>query len=143
MFIGEYEHTIDEKGRVSVPIKFRDRLTLGAILTRGLDGCLWLYPKEDWLKIAEEINKLPITQKNARSFARFILSGAVEVRPDKAGRINIPKYLQQYANINDKVITAGMSDHLELWSGKSWSDFKKEMEENSEEVAEKLSEIGF
>lgn len=143
MFIGEYEHTIDEKGRVSVPVKFRDSLAVGAVLTRGLDGCLWLYPKEEWMAVAEEIAKLPITQKNARSFSRFILSGAVEVKPDKAGRINIPKYLQSYANITDKVVAAGMSDHLELWSAKSWNDFKTEMEASSEEVAEKLTEFGF
>lgn len=143
MFIGEYQHTIDEKKRVSVPVKFRGELAQGLVLTRGLDGCLWIYPKDEWQILAEGVGKLPITQKNARSFARFVLSGAMDLSMDKAGRINIPKYLEDYAGIKSKVVIAGMYNRLELWSEETWKNFKSEMENNSEEVAENLAEIGF
>ncbi len=143
MFIGEYQHTIDEKGRVSVPVKFRAELASGCIVTRGLDGCLWLYPDSEWQKIASNIAELPLTQKDARSFSRFILSGAMEVKIDKNGRINLPKYLADYAGIKSKVVVAGMYNRLELWSEQAWQDFRAKMEENSEEVAENLANIGF
>lgn len=141
MFIGEYSHTTDEKGRVSVPVKFRAEMASGCVLTRGLDGCLWLYPAKEWERIAEGISKLPITQKNARSFGRFILSGAMDLKLDKAGRINIPKYLLDYAGIRSKLVVAGMYDRLELWSEESWKSFKEGMEQNSEEVAENLASL--
>ena len=128
MFIGEFSHTVDEKGRVSVPVKFRDSLAAGCIVTRGLDGCLWLYSKEDWDKIATEVAGLPLTQKNARSFSRFILSGAMDVRLDKTGRVNLPKYLTDYAGIKSKVVIAGMYNRLEIWAEGTWNEFKKEME---------------
>lgn len=143
MFIGEFSHSIDEKGRLSVPVKFRADLAVGCVLTRGLDGCLWLYPAEEWQRIAEGVAKLPITQKNARSFARFIFSGAMELKLDKAGRINIPEYLNEYAGVKNKVIVTGMHNRLEIWSEEKWQSFKSEMEENSESVAENLAEIGF
>lgn len=143
MFIGEYSHSIDEKGRLSVPVKFRDRLATGCVLTRGLDGCLWLYTEEEWGRIADEVSKLPITSKNARSFSRFILSGAMDVKLDKVGRIIIPKYLSDYAKMKSKVVITGMHNRLELWADENWNTFKKEMEDNSDEVAENLAEIGF
>ena len=143
MFIGEYQHTIDDKGRVSVPVKFRDDLAKGSVLTRGLDRCLWLYSQSEWERIAEGVSKLPVTSKNARSFARFVLSGAMDLKLDKAGRVNIPKYLADYAGIKGRVVVAGMYNRLELWAEENWNAFKKEMEDNSDEVAENLSEIGF
>lgn len=143
MFIGEYSHSIDEKGRLSVPVKFRADLATGCILTRGLDGCLWVYTLEAWEKIAEDVTALPITQKAARSFSRFVLSGAMDLVLDKAGRINIPKYLNDYAGIKNKVVVTGMHNRLEIWAEEKWSKFKAEMEENSDEVAEGLENIGF
>ncbi len=143
MFIGEYSHNVDEKGRLSVPVKFRGALASGCVLTRGLDGCLWLYTNEEWQKIAEEVARMPITQKNARSFSRFILSGAMDLGIDKAGRINLPKYLNDYAGIKSKVVITGMHNRLEIWSQEKWISFKEEMEKNSDEVAENLAEIGF
>jgi MraZ protein len=142
MFIGEYQHSLDDKGRVSVPAKFRARFSDGIVLTRGLDGCLWLYPKSEWDKLAERISELPITQKNARSFSRFILSGAMELSLDKIGRINIPKYLSDYAKIKSKVAMTGMHNRVEIWSEEAWEAFSQEMEEKSDEVAENLSELG-
>ena len=142
MFIGEFQHSIDEKGRLSVPVKFRPDLSIGLVLTRGLDGCLWLYPIGKWQGIVNEVAKLPFTQKNARSFSRFILSGAMDLKIDKAGRIILPKYLADYAGIKSKVVVIGMNDRLEIWSENRWQSFKEEMEENSDEVAENLSSIG-
>ncbi|PIS07888.1 cell division/cell wall cluster transcriptional repressor MraZ [Candidatus Berkelbacteria bacterium CG10_big_fil_rev_8_21_14_0_10_43_13] len=143
MFIGEYSHSIDEKGRLSVPVKFRADLATGAVLTRGLDGCLWLYTVEEWQKIADEVSALPITQKKARSFSRFVLSGAMDLNLDKAGRINCPKYLNDYAGIKNKVVITGMHNRLEIWAEEKWSKFRDEMEKNSDEVAEELENIGF
>lgn len=128
---------------MSVPAKFRDELAKGLILTRGLDGCLWLYTEAEWAKIAEQVSGLPITQKNARSFGRFILSGAMDLKLDKVGRVNVPKYLADYAGIKSKVVITGMHNRLEVWAEEKWNNFKIEMEGNSEEVAENLAEIGF
>jgi len=143
MFIGEYNHAIDEKGRISLPVKFRSNLALGCVVTRGLDGCLWIYPKDSWEELAQKIAEMPITQKNARSFARFILSGAVECEIDKAGRINLPKFLLEYGDIKQKAVLTGVFNRIEVWADDKWSGFKAQMEENSEEIAENLSEIGF
>jgi len=143
MFIGEFQHTIDDKGRISVPAKFRNKLVDGCVVTRGLDNCLWLYPAEDWSKIAEGASGLPITSRNARSFARFILSGAMEAKLDKAGRVNLPNYLRQYAGIKSKAVLTGVYNRIEIWSEEAWFEFRKGMEENSDEIAEKIEELGF
>lgn len=143
MFIGEYSYSIDEKGRLSVPVKFRSKLSDGCVVTRGLDHCLWLYPIPEWEKMAEELSKLPITQKDARSFARLMLAGAMDLRLDKAGRINLPSYLKNYSEIKSKVVITGMYNRLEIWPEDKWIEFKNKMEEDSEQIAENLSEIGF
>jgi len=128
---------------MSVPAKFRDELAKGLILTRGLDGCLWLYTETEWEKIAEQTSQLPITQKKARSFGRFLLSGAMDLKLDKIGRVIVPKYLADYAGIKNKVVVIGMRDRLEIWAEDKWNDFRVEMENNSDEVAENLAEMGF
>jgi len=143
MFIGEYRHTIDEKGRTSIPSKFRAELASGCVVTRGLDRCLWVYPIQEWQNLAEKIADLPITQKNARSFSRLMLAGAADVVLDRVGRINLPSYLREYADIKKEVAIVGVYNRIEIWPADSWLNFKKEMEENSAEVAENLSEIGF
>jgi len=143
MFIGEYRHTIDDKGRTSIPSKFRGELASGCVVTRGLDKCLWIYPQAEWQNLAEKIADLPITQKNARSFSRLMLAGASDVTPDRVGRINLPGYLREYANIKKDVVVVGIYNRIEIWPAEEWMNFKKEMEENSSETAETLSEIGF
>lgn len=143
MFIGEYSYSIDEKGRISIPVKFRSKLLEGCIVTRGLDRCLWVYSTEEWQKISEQIASLPITQKNARSFSRLMLAGAMDLNLDKAGRINLPGYLKEYSGIKNKVVICGMYNRLEIWPEDSWKEFKKGMEENSEEIAEQIEEMGF
>ena len=142
MFIGEYQHSLDDKGRVSVPVKFRADLANGCVLTRGLDGCLWLYSIDEWQKLADSVSALPITSKNARSFGRFILSGAMDLKIDRAGRINLPKYLADYAGMKTKIVITGMYNRLELWAENKWKEFESKMEENSEEVAEQLTALG-
>jgi MraZ protein len=143
MFIGEYSYSIDDKGRISIPVKFRGKLSEGCVVTRGLDHCLWLYPLDEWEKLAEELAKLPITQKDARSFSRLMLAGAMDLKIDKIGRVNLPGYLKEYAGIKSKVVITGMYNRLEIWPEEKWGEFKKNMEENSEQIAENLSEIGF
>ena len=140
---GEYSYTIDEKGRLSVPVKFRVKLLDGCVVTRGLDHCLWVYSLEEWQKIAEQIASLPITQKNARSFSRLMLSGAMDLKLDKAGRVNLPTYLKEYSKIKSKVVVCGMYNRLEIWPEDGWKEFKKGMEDNSEEIAEQIEELGF
>lgn len=143
MFIGEYSYTIDDKGRLSLPLKYRSKFLSGCVITRGLDHCLWIYTQEEWEKLAEQIGTLPITQQNARSFSRLMLSGAIDLLPDKVGRVNLPSYLKKYAGIKNKVVVAGVYNRLEIWPEESWESFKEGMEKDSDEIAEKLSEIGF
>ncbi|MFA5158361.1 MAG: division/cell wall cluster transcriptional repressor MraZ [Patescibacteria group bacterium] len=143
MFIGEFKHSIDEKGRVSLPAKFRAELASGCVVTRGLDKCLWIYPMNEWQKLAEKISELPLTQRNARSFSRLMLAGATDAELDRVGRINVPGYLRDYANIQKDVVIVGIYSRIEIWPADVWADFKKQMEESGDEIAENLSEIGF
>lgn len=142
MFIGEYSHNLDDKNRLSIPAKFRANLAGGCIVTRGLDHCLWVYPKQVWQDFAEKLSTLPITSKDARSFSRLMLAGASEAELDKNGRMLLPKYLLTYANIKEKVSINGLYNRIELWPDEAWNNFKQEMEDNSEEIAEQLSELG-
>ncbi len=142
MFIGEYQHSLDEKNRLSIPVKFRSSLSDGCVITRGLDKCLWIFTKVKWQEFAEKISELPITQKNARSFSRLMLAGAIECEMDKSGRVLVPRYLLDYAGIKSKVAINGLYDRIEIWPELSWQEFKKDMENNSEDIAEQLSELG-
>ena len=142
MFIGEYRHSIDQKGRLAVPVKFRKALELGAIVTRGLDGCLYLYPAEAWNVVAEKLAKLPMSQSNSRAFARLMLAGAMDVVLDKQGRIVLPDYLRNYATIGKDVVVAGLYDRLELWDKATWETYKKRTEKDSGEIAETLGALG-
>jgi len=138
MFIGEFTHSVDDKGRLAVPIKFRGALAQGVVITKGLDGCLFLYTKEEWNKVAEKINAMPISQGNARAFARLMLGGAMDSLPDKQGRINLPKYLMAYAGIKSSVIVAGLVNRLEIWDSKAWQEYKAKTEKDAEKMAEEL-----
>ncbi len=109
MFIGEYVHNVDDKGRLAIPSKFRTDLKKGAVVTRGLDSCLFVYTKKEWLELAEKLSKLPISQSKSRAFSRLMLAGAMDVDLDSQGRINLPDYLQEFANLDKKVVVAGLS----------------------------------
>ncbi|MCX6714695.1 MAG: division/cell wall cluster transcriptional repressor MraZ [Candidatus Uhrbacteria bacterium] len=142
MFIGEYKHSIDEKGRLAIPIKFRADLSKGAVVTRGLDTSLFLFPKEEWDKLAAKLASLPLGQSNSRAFARLMLAGAMDVEVDKQGRVMLPEYLRVYAGLQKSVIIAGLYTRLELWDETSWNAYKSKMEEDAESVAEQLGELG-
>jgi MraZ protein len=142
MFIGEYNHSLDSKGRLAVPAKFRVSLKKGAVVTKGLDNCLFLYSKEQWQKMAEKLGALPTAQAKARAFARHMIAGAMDVEFDSQGRITLPEYLRNFASLNKKTIIAGLYNHLEIWDEEAWNRYKKQAEKNSNEIAESLSDLG-
>lgn len=142
MLIGEYKHNLDPKKRLAVPAKLRKDLGERAVLTRGLDNCLFLYPEEEWQKVTARLSQLPVGQGNARSFFRLMLAGAVEVELDQLGRILVPDYLKQYAGLNQHVVIAGVYNRLEIWDEEKWENYKKEVEKNTDMIAEKLGELG-
>lgn len=141
MFMGEYHHSIDNKGRMIVPSKFRDDLGEMFIITRGLDQCLFGYPLSEWALIEEKLKGLPLTKKDARAFTRFFFSGATESELDKQGRINIPAPLLQYAKLEKECVVLGVSNRIEIWSKQIWEDYFSESEESFAEIAENM--IGF
>lgn len=142
MFIGEYKHNMDSKGRVAVPSKFRTKLSGGAIITRGLDYCLFLFSLKEWEVLAQKLMALPLAQANSRAFVRLMLAGAMDALPDQQGRILIPDYLRQYAGLKKEVVIAGLYNRIELWDDAKWQEYKKKTESASDEIAEKLSELG-
>lgn len=140
MFIGEYLHTIDNKNRVAIPAKFRNLLK-GAVVTRGIDTCLVLYPRKEWEVLAGKIAAMPSSKAKNRIFSRLQLAGAMDVKIDKQGRIVLPDYLKKYARLNKKIAIAGLYDRLEIWDSSRWEAFKRTSEKESSEIAETLSEL--
>lgn len=142
MFIGEYAHTIDDKGRMAIPAKFRPELSNGAVVTRGIDHSLFLYTMDEWKLLAEKLARLPISQKNSRAFARLMLAGAMDVKIDSQGRIVIPDYLREYASCKKEVVIVGLYNRLEIWDKEIWTAYKKETENSSQDIAEQMGELG-
>jgi len=142
MFIGEYKHTIDIKKRLAIPSKFRKNLKGKAVITRGLDGCLVVYPIKEWGEMARKLESLPTSQADARNFARIMLSGASEVDLDKLGRILVPDFLKDYASLKKSVAILGISNRIEIWDEEKWQKFKKKTEMAVGDIAEKLKELG-
>ncbi|MCX8016104.1 MAG: division/cell wall cluster transcriptional repressor MraZ [Patescibacteria group bacterium] len=142
MLIGEYHYNLDNKGRLAIPAKLRNELGGSVIVTRGLDTCLFIYPKKEWDLLLQRLNNLPLTQANSRAFSRFMLAGAVEAEIDQQGRILIPEYLRQFAKLNKKVIIAGINNRLEIWDENSWNDYRIKTEKEVNDIAEKLIEFG-
>lgn len=138
MFMGEFHHNIDDKARLVLPSKFRYELGETFILTRGLEGCLFVYSKSEWDLLVDKLKKLPFTKKDARAFLRFFLSGATECTFDKQGRIAIPSPLASYAKLKKECVVIGVNDRLEIWSENSFDKFFSENEENISELAESL-----
>ena len=141
MFLGEYQHSIDEKGRLIMPARFREQLGEKFIITRGLDGCLFVYPMEEWQKLATEVQNLPLAKRDARTFTRILFSGATEAECDRQGRVSLPASLREYANIQKDVVTIGVSDRIEIWSDQLWQEINSTAGERFEELAEKLEGI--
>lgn len=142
MLIGEYEHTLDEKKRVSLPKSFTKELGKKMVLTRGLDNCLFLYPMAGWEQVAEKLRALSFAGADTRGFNRFFLSGAVEVETDGSGRILIPDHHKQFASLKKTVVFAGVSDRVEIWDAAQWKQYKARIEKQADAMAEKLGEIG-
>lgn len=142
MFIGEYTHIIDQKKRLAVPVKFRRRLGRKAVVTRGLDGCLFLYPHKEWQQLAKRLSQLPFSQADVRGFVRVMLAGAMEVELDRLGRILVPDYLKAYAALGKKVVVAGLYNRVEIWDEKKWKQYQKKTEKQVGDMAERLKELG-
>ena len=142
MFIGEYHFTIDNKGRIAIPVKLRKELIKGGVLTRGLDNCLFLFTSQDWEQMAEKIKGLPLSQANSRAFSRLMLAGAMNVELDSQGRILIPEYLRKYSDLTKKIVLTGIYNRLEVWDEKNWEVYKQKTEKESGDIAEKLGDLG-
>ncbi|MFN2483749.1 MAG: division/cell wall cluster transcriptional repressor MraZ [Candidatus Limnocylindria bacterium] len=143
-FTGEFRHSLDERGRVAVPARFRPRLAAGATLARWLDGCLGLFPDDEWLALSEKIAALPVTSPQAREFSRFMFSGAVDADPDRQGRILVPGFLREYAGIGPggEVVVVGSHNRIELWSPDTWQSYRSRIEKDPESLAEHLAGLG-
>jgi MraZ protein len=140
MFMGEYNHTIDAKGRLIVPSKFREALGDTFVVTKGLDGCLFVYDNEEWQAFEEKLRSLPITNKEARQFARFFLAGAAEVEVDKQGRILVPNILREFAQISKDVVLIGVASRIEIWSKERFEGMASF--EDMDEIAEHMAQLG-
>jgi len=142
MLIGEYLHTLDAKKRLSLPAKFRKDVGKKVVITRGLDACLFLFPQKSWDKIATKLSDLPFGQADTRGMSRFILAGAVDTEVDNAGRILVPDYLKDFADLKSRVVLAGVSDRIEIWNEKTWEEYKHRIEKGADQMAEKLGDLG-
>lgn len=138
MFMGEYHHTIDDKGRLIIPAKFREELGDEFVITRGIENCIYAYSKSSWQKIVERLETLPFTKKDARQFVRFFLSGATVVEFDKQGRTNITSLLIHYANIQKECVIIGVGDRLEVWAKEGWNEFFETAQNSMSDIAENL-----
>lgn len=147
MFVGEFSHNIDSKGRIIMPVKFREQLGEHFMITKGLDGCLFVYPMEEWDKVAENLSKLPSNQKNARFLQRTFLSGASEAEPDKQGKVLITQPHREYAQLKKEVIIIGVSKRVEIWDAEAWKKYSMPEESDefmtAEEAAESMEAISF
>lgn len=141
--MGEFQHSIDEKGRMIVPVKFREGLGASFVVTRGLDKCLFVYPMREWETLEEKLKSLPMTRADARSFVRFFLSGATDCELDKQGRILIPGTLRDYATLTKDCVIIGVSSRVEIWSQDLWEQYAASASESFAEIAENLVDLSF
>ncbi|EHI99576.1 Protein mraZ [Clostridium sp. DL-VIII] len=141
MFIGEYQHALDPKNRIIVPAKLRDGLGNKFVITKGLDGCLYAYPLEEWEILENKLKTLPLTNKDARAFVRFFFSGACEIELDKQGRGLIPQNLKEYAGIEKDIVSIGVLSRVEIWSREKWNEYN-ESSIDFDSIAEKMNDLG-
>lgn len=141
MFIGEYNHSLDTKNRIIIPAKFREELGKNFVLTKGLDGCLYVYPKSQWEILQKKLETLPLTNKNARAFVRFFFSGAHELELDKQGRTLIPQNLLEYGKIQKEIVSIGVSNRIEIWSKVKWEEYNNS-NIDYDSIAEQMSQLG-
>lgn len=143
MLIGEYYYSIDGKGRLALPVKFREHLGKEVVVARGLEKCLWIYPKKEWEVWAEKLIKLPLAQANTRAFVRLMMSGAHNVEIDAQGRILVPETLRQDTISGKRVAVIGLYSRIEVWDAEKWQGYQERTEQESADIAEKLGELGF
>lgn len=143
MFIGEYNHSVDTKGRVSLPARFRDDLSANFYITKGLESCLFIYDEEEWKTIDSKMRQLRVTAKAARSFSRLFYGSAQEISTDKQGRILIPNALRDYAEIDKEVVIIGVSNRIEIWDKDKWDDYMATTSVSYEDLAEELEDLDF
>jgi MraZ protein len=141
MFMGEFQHNLDDKGRLIIPAKFREGLGASFVVTRGLDHCLFVYPRSEWERIEAKLKALPFTRSDARAFTRFFFSGATECDLDKQGRITIPNHLREYAQLSRDCVVIGVSDRVEIWGKEMWERYCMESADSFAEIAEKLVDL--
>jgi MraZ protein len=140
MLLGEHEHTIDEKNRLTLPARFRQSFAEGGVVTRGMDGCLYVYSREEWERLlTSQLGSLNPLSRDDRMMQRYFFSGAMEVEPDKQGRVMLPSALIEHAKLGRDVVVAGVYDHLEIWDRSAWRDQMREVEGSAEHVAERLA----
>lgn len=142
MFMGEYTHNMDKKGRLIIPSKLRDDLSEKFVITRGLDNCLFIYPFLEWEKLEKKLRSLPMTSKNARNFVRFFFSGANECQLDKQGRISLPINLREFADFEDQIVIIGLGNRIELWAKNKWSNYMEDVEDSYQDIAEAMEKLG-
>ncbi len=142
MFIGEFQHSLDTKNRVILPARFREKLGDNFVVTKGLDNCLFIYTLEEWNVVEKKLSALPTSNKDARAYARFFFSGAIEAETDKQGRMLIPSNLKEYAHIEKDVVIIGVSSRIEIWSTSQWQKYIDEADMSIDEVSAKMSELG-
>lgn len=142
MFIGEFIHTIDNKGRINIPSKFREKLGERFFITKGLDNCLFVFPESEWNMFEEKLKGLPLTNRNARAFVRLFFSGATECSLDKQGRVTIPQNLREYCGLEKEVAIIGVSTRIEIWSKNSWDNYNDTANISYDDIAEKMAELG-
>ena len=142
MFLGEFEHIIDEKGRVAIPARFREELGEGFVLTRGFDPCLQAFPYPIWQQLSERVSKLPFASTEARNMRRILFSLAAEVEIDRQGRVLIPQNLREYAGLAEQVVISGMNTYFELWSGERWNNLQTTLTEQGAAIAEQWADLG-
>ena len=141
MFMGEYNHSIDAKGRLIIPVRFREELGDEFVVTKGMDGCLYLYPFAAWKEFEDKLRNMPLTvNKESRKFARFFMSGATTVELDKQGRILIPPVLREFAGLTKNIVVTGVLDRVEVWDREKWTQYSQY--DDMDEIAEHMSEIG-
>ncbi|MNJ45967.1 cell division protein MraZ [compost metagenome] len=143
MFMGEFQHSIDDKGRIIIPAKFRDLLGTSFVVTRGLDQCLFVYPMQEWEVLEQKLKALPLMKSDARAFTRFFFSGATECEWDKQGRVNLPGNLRQYAKLEKDCVVLGVSNRVEIWSRNTWEQYFQQSEDTFNDIAEKLVDFNF
>ncbi len=142
MFLGEFEHTIDDKGRIAIPARFREELSEGLVLTRGFDNCLQAFPRQAWLPLAERVSQMSLGSEDARYLRRLLFSGAAEVEVDRQGRILIPQNLREYAGLAEQVVIAGLDTYFEIWSTERWQSVLEKLDSSNSDIAQQLADLG-